>query len=240
MIGFDEGPCREPPPPLAAHAVFPPVPPWPKTPAAVPFVQNNLTEHSLFSCDLATGEFAPAPGGVEGPRRRNARAAGTALAMSLGDAFPPGPLLRPGGLTACADACGHAEPDTVRALPTSCMSTGLANRHAGDWWRPPTRGSPAPGPGRPPGGSASVWPASAARTPSAASWASAWPSSAGVGRRPALTAFPSTPRDCPTPAGFPSRPSQATTATSARRFASSASCGGIQARSSSSATSPAA
>ena len=28
----------------------------------------------LFSYDLATGEFGPAPEGVEGPRRRNARA----------------------------------------------------------------------------------------------------------------------------------------------------------------------
>ena len=28
----------------------------------------------LFSYDLATGEFVPAPEGIEGPRRRNARA----------------------------------------------------------------------------------------------------------------------------------------------------------------------
>ena len=137
----------------------------------------------LFSYDLATGEFGPAPEGVEGPRGRNARAARPTPAVSFGDAFPPGSLLRPGGLTACADACGHAEPDTARARPASCVPAGLANRHAGDWWRPPTRGSPAPGPGWPPRGPASAWPTSAARTPSAASWASTWPSSAGGGRR---------------------------------------------------------
>lgn len=48
--------------------------------------------------------------------------------MSFGDAFLLDSFLRSGGLMACADACGHAEPDTVRALPTSCMSTGLAKR----------------------------------------------------------------------------------------------------------------
>ena len=59
----------------------------------------------LFPCDLATGEFGPAPEGVEGLRRRNARAARPTLAVSFGDAFPPGSLLRPGGPMACADAC---------------------------------------------------------------------------------------------------------------------------------------
>ena len=88
----------------------------------------------LFSYDLATGEFGPAPEGVEGPRRRNARAARPTLAVSFGDAFLLGSLLRPGGLMACADACGHAEPDTVRALLAFYVLTGLANRHAGDWW----------------------------------------------------------------------------------------------------------
>ena len=86
----------------------------------------------LFPCALATGEFGPAPEGVEGPRGRSARAAGTALAVSLGDAFPPGSLLRPGGLMACADACGHAEPDTVRARPASYVPAGPDSRHARD------------------------------------------------------------------------------------------------------------
>ena len=88
----------------------------------------------LFSYDLATGEFGPAPEGVEGPRRRNARAARPTLAVSFGDAFLLDSFLRPSGLMACADACGHAEPDTVRALLAFYVLTGLANRHAGDWW----------------------------------------------------------------------------------------------------------
>ena len=88
----------------------------------------------LFPCDLATGEFGPAPEGVGGPRGRNARAARPTLAVSFGDAFPLDSFLRPGGLMACADACGHAEPDTVRAPLASCVPAGLANRHAGDWW----------------------------------------------------------------------------------------------------------
>ena len=95
----------------------------------------------LFPCDLATGEFGPAPGGSRG---RNARAARPTLAVSFGDAFLPGSLLRPGGLTACADACGHAEPDTVRALLASCVPAGLANRHAGDWWGPACARLPCP------------------------------------------------------------------------------------------------
>ena len=70
-----------------------------------------------------------------GPRRRasrgrNARAAGTALAVSLGDAFPPGSLLRPGGLMACADARGHAEPDTVRAPLASQATTARPTRRS--------------------------------------------------------------------------------------------------------------
>ena len=88
----------------------------------------------MFPYDLATGEFGPAPEGVEGPRRRNARAAGTALVVSFGDAFPPGSFLRSGGLMTCADACGHAEPDTVRALLAFYVPAGLTDRHAGDWW----------------------------------------------------------------------------------------------------------
>ena len=92
-----------------------------------------------------------------GDRRVRARAGGTALAVSFGGAFPPGSFLRSGGLTARADACGHAEPDTARARPASYVPAGLANRHAGDWRRPPTRGSPAPGPEWPPRRSASMW-----------------------------------------------------------------------------------
>ena len=52
--------------------------------------------------------------------------------MSFGDAFPPGSFLRSGGLMACADACGHAKPDTARARPAFYVPAGLANRHAGD------------------------------------------------------------------------------------------------------------
>ena len=196
----------------------------------------------LFPCDLTTGEFGPAPEGVGGPRRRNARAARPTRAVSFGDAFPLDSFLRPGGLMACADACGHAEPDAVRAPLASCVPAGLANRHAGDCGGPPARGSPAPGPGWPPRGPASAWPTSAARTPSAASWASAWPSSAGGGRRPqagAPTASSSTPRGRPTPAAFPSRPSPTTTARPARRSASPASRSATRACPSSSATSPA-
>ena len=54
--------------------------------------------------------------------------------MSFGDVFLLDSFLRSGGLMACADACGHAEPDTVRAPLASCVPAGLANRHAGDWW----------------------------------------------------------------------------------------------------------
>ena len=111
----------------------------------------------MFPYDLATGEFGPAPEGVEGPRGRNARAAGTALAMSFGDVFLLNSFLRSGGLMACADACGHAEPDTARARLAPGVPAGLADRHAGDWRRPPTRGSPAPGPEWPPRRSASMW-----------------------------------------------------------------------------------
>ena len=84
-----------------------------------------------------------------GPRRRasrgrNARAAGTALAVSLGDAFPPGSLLRPGGLMACADACGHAEPDTVRApQPSQATTARLARRSASPASRGGTRACPS-------------------------------------------------------------------------------------------------
>ena len=93
-----------------------------------------------------------------GDGRVRARAAGTALAVSFGDAFPPGSFLRSGGLMACADAGAHAEPDTARALLAFYVPAGLANCHAGDWWYPPTRGSPAPAPGWPPRGrSASAW-----------------------------------------------------------------------------------
>ena len=108
-------------------------------------------------CALGTGEFGPAPEDVEGPRERNARAAGTALAVSFGGAFLLDSFLRSSGLMACADACGHAEPDTARARPAFYVPAGLADRHAGDWRRPPTRGSPAPRPGWPPRRSASMW-----------------------------------------------------------------------------------
>ena len=114
-------------------------------------------ERGMFPCDLATGGFGPAPQGAGGARRRNARATGTALAVSFGDAFLLDSFLRSSGLMACADACGHAEPDTARARLAPCVPAGLADRHAGDWRRPPTRGSPAPGPGWPPRRSASMW-----------------------------------------------------------------------------------
>ena len=190
----------------------------------------------LFSCDPATGEFGPAPGGSRG---RNARAAGTALAVSFGDAFLPVSLLRPGGLMACADACGHAEPDTVRALLASCVPAGLANRHAGDWWELTYARLPCP------------------RARMASQRADECLADLGgedakrrlvgeylalVGRRReagAPTASPSTPRGRPTPAALPSRPPATTTARPARRSASPASRGATRACPSSSATSPA-
>ena len=84
----------------------------------------------LFSYDLATGEFGPAPEGVEGPRRRNARAARPTLAVSFGDAFLLDSFLRSSGLMACADACGHAEPDTVRAPLASQATTARPARRS--------------------------------------------------------------------------------------------------------------
>lgn len=91
-------------------------------------------ERGLFSYDLEAGEFGPAPGDVEEPRRRNARRSRPTLAVSFGDAFLLDSFLRSSGLMACADACGHAEPDTVRALLAFYVLTGLANCHAEDWW----------------------------------------------------------------------------------------------------------
>lgn len=88
----------------------------------------------LFTYDLSTGEFGPAPGDVEAPKRRNARPARPTLAVSFGDAFLLDSFLRSSGLMACADACGHAEPDTVRALLAFYVLTSLANCHARDWW----------------------------------------------------------------------------------------------------------
>lgn len=88
----------------------------------------------LFSYDLETGEFGPAPDDVEEPRRRNARPARPVLAVSFGDAFLLDSFLRSSGLMACADACGHAEPDTVRALLAFYVLTSLASCHAADWW----------------------------------------------------------------------------------------------------------
>ena len=111
----------------------------------------------LFSYDLATGEFGPAPEGVEGPRRRNARAAGTVLAVSFGGAFLLDSFLRSSGLMACADACGHAEPDTARARLAPGVPAGLADRHAGDWWELTYARFPAPRPGWPPRRSANAW-----------------------------------------------------------------------------------
>ena len=56
----------------------------------------------MFSYDLATGGLAPVPEGAGGPKRRNARAAGTMLAVSLGDAFLlVSLLLCSGGMMAC-------------------------------------------------------------------------------------------------------------------------------------------
>ena len=81
----------------------------------------------MFPYDLATGGLASVP------RERNARAAGTALAVSLGDAFLlVFLLLCSGGMMACADVCDHAEPDTVRAPLAPCVLAGLANRHVED------------------------------------------------------------------------------------------------------------
>ena len=88
----------------------------------------------LFSYDLETGEFGPAPEDVEGPGRRNARRPRPTLAVSFGDAFLLDSFLRESGLMACADACGHRNPDTVRALLAFYVLTGLASCHAEDWW----------------------------------------------------------------------------------------------------------
>ena len=77
--------------------------------------------------------------------------------MSFGDVFPPGSFLRSGGLMACADACGHAKPDTARALLAFYVPAGLANCHAGDWWELTYARFPAPRPGWPPRRSASMW-----------------------------------------------------------------------------------
>ena len=52
--------------------------------------------------------------------------------MSFGDVFLLNSFLRSGGLMACADACGHAKPDTARARPAFYVPTGLTDRHAGD------------------------------------------------------------------------------------------------------------
>ena len=193
----------------------------------------------LFSYDLATGEFGPAPEGVEGPRRRNARAARPTLAVSFGDAFLLDSFLRSSGLMACADACGHAEPDTVRALLAFYVLTGLANRHAGDWWELTY--------------ARFLYPRARMASQRAGECLADLGSEdakrrfvgeylALVGRRReagAPTASSSTPRGCPTPAAFPSRPSATTTARSARRSASSTSCSATRACPSSSATSPA-
>ena len=103
----------------------------------------------------SSGPRRRAPGGA---RRRNARATGTALAVSFGDAFLLDSFLRSSGLMACADACGHAEPDTARARLAPCVPAGLADRHAGDWWELTYARFPAPGPGWPPRErSASAW-----------------------------------------------------------------------------------
>ena len=162
----------------------------------------------MFPYDLATGGLASVP------RERNARAAGTALAVSLGDAFLlVFLLLCSGGMMACADVCDHAEPDTVRAPLAPCVLAGLANRHVEDWWRPPLREAPLPQ-------------GSAARAPSVALWASVCASSAGAARP---TASPLTPRGHPTLAAFPSRPSATTTVRPARRSASPAPCRGTRA-----------
>lgn len=88
----------------------------------------------LFTYDLATGEFGEAPDDVEEPKRRNARHSRPALAVSFGDAFLLDSFLRESGLMDCADACGHARPDTVRALLSFYVLTSLANSHAADWW----------------------------------------------------------------------------------------------------------
>lgn len=52
--------------------------------------------------------------------------------MSFGDVFLLNSFLRSGGLMACADACGHAKPDTARARPAFYVPAGLTDRHAGD------------------------------------------------------------------------------------------------------------
>ncbi|MDO4798748.1 MAG: transposase [Coriobacteriales bacterium] len=91
-------------------------------------------ERGLFTYDLATDEFGDAPQDVAEPARRNARRVRPVLAVSFGDAFLLDSFLRSSGLMACADACGHAEPDTVRALLAFYVLSSLANCHARDWW----------------------------------------------------------------------------------------------------------
>jgi hypothetical protein len=60
----------------------------------------------LFSYDPETGEFGPAPDGVEEPRRRNARRPRPTLVVSFGDAYLLDSFLRSSGLM----ACGHSGP----------------------------------------------------------------------------------------------------------------------------------
>ena len=72
----------------------------------------------MFSYDLATGGLAPVPEGAGGPKRRNARAAGTMLAVSLGDAFLlVSLLLCSGGMMACASSAGAARPTASLSTP---------------------------------------------------------------------------------------------------------------------------
>ena len=98
----------------------------------------------MFSHDPATGEFALALEGARAPRRRNARATRPTLTVSLGDAFLLDSFLRPGGLMAHTDACGHAEPDTALAPPAPCVPAGLANRRARGPVGARLRGAPPP------------------------------------------------------------------------------------------------
>ena len=93
-------------------------------------------KRGLFTYDVETGEFGRAPDDAEGiqPRRRNARPERPRLSYSFGDVYLLCRFLKSSGLMACADACGHASPDTVRALLCFYVLTSLANCHAEDWW----------------------------------------------------------------------------------------------------------
>ena len=164
----------------------------------------------LFPCDLATGEFGPAPEGVEGaqrPRRRHGarhvvrRRVPAELVPEIERADGLRRRVRPRRARHGAGAAGVLRAHRPRQPPRR----GLVGAHL--------REAPLPQ-------------GSAARAPSVALWASVCPSSAGAARP---TASPLTPRGHPTLAAFPSRPSATTTVRPARRSASPAPCRGTRA-----------